>query len=82
MFSRIAFGNPAGTRRAAHPLRSEERGEVAADLETVHDIRRSRRVGSVHDKIPATEFRPRLITAVEREGSARPGVDPSREARR
>jgi hypothetical protein len=36
----------------------------------VHDIERARRMGSVHDIVPAAELRPRLIAAVER-GMAR-----------
>ena len=52
------------TLRAA--VRSEKLGEVAAEFEAVHDIKRARRVGSVHDIIPAAELRPRLIAAVER----------------
>jgi len=52
------------TLRAA--VRSEKLGEVAAGFEAVHDIERARRVGSVHDIIPAAELRPRLIAAVER----------------
>ena len=56
------------TRRAA--VRSEKLGEVAAEFEGIHDIERARRVGSVHDIIPAAELRPRLIDAVER-GMAR-----------
>jgi acetyl-CoA carboxylase carboxyltransferase component len=56
------------TLRAA--VRSEKLGEVAAEFEAVHDIERARRVGSVHDIVPAAELRPRLIAAVER-GMAR-----------
>jgi acetyl-CoA carboxylase carboxyltransferase component len=52
------------TLRAA--VRSEKLGEVAAEFEAVHDIERARRVGSVHDIIPAAELRPRLIASVER----------------
>jgi acetyl-CoA carboxylase carboxyltransferase component len=51
-------------------VRSEKLGEVAAEFEAVHDIERARRMGSVHDIIPAAELRPRLIAAVER-GMAR-----------
>jgi hypothetical protein len=51
------------TLRAA--VRSEKLGEVAAEFEAVHDIERARRVGSVHDIVPAAELRPRLIAAVE-----------------
>jgi hypothetical protein len=47
-------------------VRSERLGEVAAEFEAVHDIERARRMGSVHDIIPAAELRPRLIAAVER----------------
>ncbi|SFL54891.1 carboxyl transferase domain-containing protein [Geodermatophilus ruber] len=47
-------------------VRSEKLGEVADEFETVHDIERARRVGSVHAIIPAAELRPRLIAAVER----------------
>ncbi|WP_222264322.1 ATP-binding protein [Modestobacter marinus] len=57
-------------------VRSEKLGEVAAEFEAVHDIERARRVGSVHDIVPAAELRPRLIAAVERgmERAARPGT--------
>jgi acetyl-CoA carboxylase carboxyltransferase component len=47
-------------------VRSEKLGEVAAEFEAVHDIERARRMGSVHDIIPAAELRPRIIAAVER----------------
>ncbi|MGY1590729.1 carboxyl transferase domain-containing protein [Geodermatophilus sp. SYSU D00708] len=53
----------AGVRSA---VRSEKLGEVADEFESVHDIERARRVGSVHAIIPAAELRPRLIAAVER----------------
>ncbi|NYJ08302.1 biotin carboxylase N-terminal domain-containing protein [Petropleomorpha daqingensis] len=46
-------------------VRSEKLGEVAAEFEGIHDIERARRVGSVHEIVPAAELRPRLITAVE-----------------
>ena len=39
---------------------------MAAEFEAVHDIGRARRMGSVHDIVPAAELRPRLIAAVER----------------
>ena len=39
---------------------------MAAEFEAVHDIERARRVGSVHDIIPAAELRPQLIAAVQR----------------
>jgi hypothetical protein len=62
-----------GALRSA--VRSEKLGEVAAEFESVHDIERARRVGSVHDIIPAAELRPRLIAAVER-GIRRAGSGP------
>jgi acetyl-CoA carboxylase carboxyltransferase component len=51
-------------------VRSEKLGEVAAEFESIHDIERARRVGSVHAIVPAAELRPQLIAAVER-GMAR-----------
>jgi acetyl-CoA carboxylase carboxyltransferase component len=47
-------------------VRSEKLGEVAAEFEGIHDIERARRVGSVHEIVPAAELRLRLIEAVER----------------
>jgi acetyl-CoA carboxylase carboxyltransferase component len=46
-------------------VRSEKLGEVAAEFEGIHDIERARRVGSVHEIVPAGQLRPRLIAAVE-----------------
>ncbi len=63
-------------------VRSEKLGEVAADFEAVHDIERARRVGSVHDIIPAAELRPRLIAAVERGMERALPSRPRGEARR
>jgi acetyl-CoA carboxylase carboxyltransferase component len=47
-------------------LRSEKLGEVAIEYDRVHDIERARRVGSVHEILPAARLRPWLIEAVER----------------
>jgi acetyl/propionyl-CoA carboxylase alpha subunit/acetyl-CoA carboxylase carboxyltransferase component len=47
-------------------VRAEKLGEVAAEFEAVHDIRRARATGAVHAIIPAATLRPRLIRAVER----------------
>ena len=68
------LGAELATLRAG--VRSEKLGEVAAEFEAVHDIERARRVGSVHDIVPAAELRPRLIAAVERgmERAARAGT--------
>ncbi|MDQ3095533.1 MAG: fused acetyl/propionyl-CoA carboxylase subunit alpha/methylmalonyl-CoA decarboxylase subunit alpha, partial [Actinomycetota bacterium] len=47
-------------------VRSEKLGEVAQEFESVHNIERARRVGSVDAIIPAKELRPYLVGAVER----------------
>ena len=60
-------------------VRSEKLGEVAAEFESVHNIERAQRVGSVHAIIPAAELRPHLIAAVER-GIARADRSPSAAA--
>jgi acetyl/propionyl-CoA carboxylase alpha subunit/acetyl-CoA carboxylase carboxyltransferase component len=52
-------------------VRVEKMGQVAAEFEGIHDIRRAQRVGSVHAIIAAADLRPYLIGAVER-GIARP----------
>jgi acetyl/propionyl-CoA carboxylase alpha subunit/acetyl-CoA carboxylase carboxyltransferase component len=46
-------------------VRTEKLGEVAAEFDGVHDIRRAVRVGSVDAVIQATELRPRIIGAIE-----------------
>jgi acetyl-CoA carboxylase carboxyltransferase component len=51
-------------------VRAEKLGEVAAEFEAVHDIKRAQKVGSVHTIIAASQLRPYLIGAVER-GMAR-----------
>jgi acetyl/propionyl-CoA carboxylase alpha subunit/acetyl-CoA carboxylase carboxyltransferase component len=51
-------------------VRAEKMGEVAAEFEAIHDIRRAQKVGSVHTIISAAELRPYLIGAIER-GMAR-----------
>ncbi len=51
-------------------VKIEKQGEVAAEFESIHDIRRAQKVGSVHTIIGAAELRPYLIGAVER-GMAR-----------
>ncbi|WP_019877275.1 carboxyl transferase domain-containing protein [Sporichthya polymorpha] len=51
-------------------VKIEKQGEVAAEFEGIHDIRRAQKVGSVHTIISAAELRPYLISAVER-GMAR-----------
>ena len=46
-------------------VRAEKLGEVAAEFDAVHDIRRAVEVGSVDAVIPAAELRPRIIEAIE-----------------
>ncbi|MFD0899596.1 ATP-binding protein [Actinomadura sediminis] len=46
-------------------VRAEKLGEVAAEFDRVHDIRRAVEVGSVDAVISAAEMRPRIIEALE-----------------
>src|SRR5690349_15403569 len=46
-------------------VRGEKLGEVAAEFDRVHDIRREVEVGSVDPVIGAAELRPRIIEAIE-----------------
>ncbi|SPL95100.1 Methylcrotonyl-CoA carboxylase biotin-containing subunit [[Actinomadura] parvosata subsp. kistnae] len=46
-------------------VRSEKLGEVAAEFDRVHNIRRAVEVGSVDAVISAAELRPRIIEAIE-----------------
>ncbi|WP_439680749.1 carboxyl transferase domain-containing protein [Embleya sp. MST-111070] len=55
-------------------VRAEKLGEVAAEFDRVHDIRRAVEVGSVDAVIRAEELRPRIIEAIER-GLRRPTDD-------
>jgi len=59
-------GLRAELARLRATVRSEKLGDVAAEFESVHDIRRAQRVGSVHAIIPARQLRPHLVAAVER----------------
>ncbi|HEY2794633.1 MAG TPA: carboxyl transferase domain-containing protein, partial [Micromonosporaceae bacterium] len=47
-------------------VRTEKLGEVAAEFDRVHSIRRAVDVGSVDAIVPAAELRPRIIDAVAR----------------
>jgi acetyl-CoA carboxylase carboxyltransferase component len=47
-------------------VRSETLGRVADEFDTVHSIERARRVGAVHEIVPANRLRPYLIDAVQR----------------
>ncbi|MFC7385461.1 ATP-binding protein [Sphaerisporangium rhizosphaerae] len=46
-------------------VRTEKLGEVAAEFDRVHDIRRAVEVGSVDAVIRAAELRPRIIEVIE-----------------
>ncbi len=46
-------------------VRTEKLGEVAAEFDRVHDIRRAVAVGSVDEVIRASELRPKIIEAIE-----------------
>jgi acetyl/propionyl-CoA carboxylase alpha subunit/acetyl-CoA carboxylase carboxyltransferase component len=46
-------------------VRAEKLGEVAAEFDRVHDIRRAVEAGSVDAVIRAAELRPRIIEAIE-----------------
>ncbi|WP_106398106.1 ATP-binding protein [Actinocorallia populi] len=46
-------------------VRAEKIGEVAAEFDGIHDIRRAVEVGSVDAVISAAEMRPRIIEAIE-----------------
>ena len=47
-------------------VRAETLRQVADEFDSVHDIRRALRVGSVDHIIPAAELRPFIIGALER----------------
>ncbi|HTQ79011.1 MAG TPA: carboxyl transferase domain-containing protein, partial [Thermoanaerobaculia bacterium] len=47
-------------------VRAEKLGEVAAELDRIHDISRAQEKGSVHHVLPPERLRPYLIEAVER----------------
>ena len=49
-------------------VRAEKLGELAAEFDAVHDVRRAQAVGSVDRIIPARELRPYIIDALERAG--------------
>ncbi|MEY9894710.1 acetyl/propionyl-CoA carboxylase alpha subunit/acetyl-CoA carboxylase carboxyltransferase component [Catenulispora sp. MAP5-51] len=46
-------------------VRAEKLGEVAAEFDGIHDIRRAVEVGSVDEVIKAAELRPAIIGAIE-----------------
>ena len=70
-----AISGAAGTEKAVlrgrlaallDTVRAEKLGEVAAEFDSVHNVQRALRVGSIHRIIPAADLRPYLIEAVRR----------------
>ena len=53
-------------REVTRAVHSEKLGQVADEYDGVHSVERARRVGSVHEIIPAARLRPHLIEAVEK----------------
>jgi acetyl-CoA carboxylase carboxyltransferase component len=56
----------ARLREVTRAVHSEKLGQVADEYDAVHSVERARRVGSVHEIIPASRLRPHLIEAVEK----------------
>jgi acetyl-CoA carboxylase carboxyltransferase component len=56
----------ARLREVTRAVHSEKLGQVADEYDGVHSVERARRVGSVHEIIPAARLRPHLIEAVEK----------------
>jgi hypothetical protein len=56
----------ARLREVSRAVHSEKLGQVADEYDGVHSVERARRVGSVHEIIPAARLRPHLIEAVEK----------------
>ncbi|PWV84153.1 Acetyl/propionyl-CoA carboxylase, alpha subunit [Prauserella marina] len=61
---RAALGTQLSEVRTA--VRAEKLGEVAAEFDGVHSIRRAVEVGSVDAVIQAADLRPEIIAAIER----------------
>ncbi|HYN01649.1 MAG TPA: carboxyl transferase domain-containing protein [Vicinamibacteria bacterium] len=56
----------ARLREVTRAVHSEKLGQVADEYDAVHSVERARRVGSVHEIIPASRLRPHLIEAIEK----------------
>ena len=54
----------ARLREVTRAVHSEKLAQVADEYDSVHSVERARRVGSVHEIIPASRLRPHLIQAV------------------
>jgi acetyl-CoA carboxylase carboxyltransferase component len=55
----------AALRDVVRAVQSEKLGQVADEYDAIHSVERARRVGSVHEIIPAARLRPHLVQAVE-----------------
>jgi acetyl/propionyl-CoA carboxylase alpha subunit/acetyl-CoA carboxylase carboxyltransferase component len=66
----LAAGGTGGLRARLHEtyeaVRAEKLGEVAAEFDRIHSIKRALEVGSVDRIIAAHELRPYIIDAIER----------------
>ncbi len=63
-------------------VRAEKLRQVADEFDSIHDIQRARRVGSVDHIIAAAELRPFIIGALERWASADTSATACTSARR
>ena len=68
----------AALREMMRAVQSEKLGQVADEYDAVHSVERARRVGSVHEIIPASRLRPHLIEAVEQGIARQQGREPVR----
>ncbi len=53
-------------RELTRSVYSEKLGQVADEYDAIHSVERARRVGSVHEIIPAARIRPHLVEAIEK----------------
>jgi acetyl/propionyl-CoA carboxylase alpha subunit/acetyl-CoA carboxylase carboxyltransferase component len=56
----------ARLREVTRAVHSEKLGQVADEYDGIHSVERARRVGSVHEIIPASRLRRHLVEAVEK----------------
>jgi acetyl-CoA carboxylase carboxyltransferase component len=66
----IGAGASVASRAALEEALAEARlaaqAEVAAEFDSIHTVERARRVGSLHQILPLSEMRPRLIACLEK----------------
>ncbi|HWM12681.1 MAG TPA: hypothetical protein VNO82_25195, partial [Solirubrobacteraceae bacterium] len=61
-----ALDDPSADEALYAEVRSEKLGELAAEFDAIHSVRRAVEVGSVDRVIAAADLRPHLIETVER----------------